>query len=127
MVLTHPQLNCLFHLWYCIVDCIVQVRVLQFSNNNLTSHAVFQQFSSCHKLKNDRIYLQEHVLPVRFILYDFIACTRAVPRLLKHLKRFSASNHFNILCPAALHTIAHISMLIFPISLIFLVSGILFL
>jgi hypothetical protein len=30
------------------------------------------------------------------------------------------------LCPAALHTVANISMRIFPISLIFLVSGILF-
>jgi hypothetical protein len=30
------------------------------------------------------------------------------------------------LCPAALHTIANISMRIFPISLSFLVSGILF-
>jgi hypothetical protein len=33
---------------------------------------------------------------------------------------------FLFLCPAALHTVANISMRNFPISLIFLVSGILF-
>jgi hypothetical protein len=46
--------------------------------------------------------------------------------LLEATQKMNLEQLVNFLCPAALHTIANISMRIFPISLSFLVSGILF-